>query len=95
MEKSCTKFPADREAAELTWFTNLLWTSFPEAQSERELCDLVSDVLSTEKRSIHWKTVRGWLRQETTPNFRYVVPVIAMAGAECIFQIIDNEGEAA
>lgn len=96
VEKLCTKSAGgiSREEAELRWFASLLWRAFPEARSERELSELAAEVLTTSRRPIHWKTVRNWLRAEATPHFRYYIPVIAMAGAESIFEIIDAEDAA-
>lgn len=83
---------ATPEEEERRWFANLLWTAFPDAHSEEQLSELVSEVLTTEMRPVHPKTVRNWLRCDNSPHFRYVMRVIAMAGAESLFQIIDREG---
>lgn len=82
------------EEAERKWFAGLLWKAFPEARSEEELSDLVAKVLTTDQRPVHPKTVRNWLRLNNAPHFRYVMRVIAMAGAESLFQIIDREDTA-
>lgn len=37
------------------------------------------------------RTVRNWLRRENAPHFRYVLKVIALVGAEAVFQVIDPE----
>lgn len=79
------------EDAERRWFADVLWKAFPEARSENELAELVAEVLTTEKRSIHPRTVRNWLRCENTPHFRYIMRVLAMAGAESLFDIFDPE----
>ncbi|MER2509122.1 hypothetical protein [Amaricoccus sp.] len=79
------------EEAERAWFAGLLWKAFPEARSENELADLAAEVLSSARRSVHPRTVRNWLRCENSPHFRYVLQVIAMAGAESVFQIIGPE----
>lgn len=79
------------EDAERKWFAGLLWKAFPEARSENDLSELVADVLATEKRPIHPRTVRNWIRCDNTPHFRYVMRIIALAGAESLFQIIDAE----
>lgn len=80
-----------QEDMERKWFADLLWKAFPDAQSENELSELVAEVLTTEKRPIHPRTVRNWLRCDNSPSFRYVMRILAMAGAEAIFQIIDAE----
>lgn len=82
------------EEAERRWFAGLLWKAFPEAHSEEELSGLVAEVLTTDRRPVHPKTVRNWLRCDNTPHFRYVMRVLAMAGAESLFQIIDRESAA-
>lgn len=79
------------EEAERRWFAGLLWKAFPDARSENELSELVSEVLTTDLRPVHPKTVRNWLRCDNSPHFRYVMQVVAMAGAECLFEIIDGE----
>lgn len=79
------------EDAEREWFAGLLWAAFPEATSENHLADLASQVLRSEKRPCTPRTVRNWLRCENTPHFRYVLRVIALAGAEQVFQMIDPE----
>lgn len=79
------------EDAERAWFAGLLWKAFPEARSENELAELVAEVLSTSRRPVHMRTVRNWLRCENSPHFRYVLQVIALAGAESVFQILDPE----
>lgn len=75
------------EEAERVWFSRLLWRAFPEADSENQLCDLVALHLSTEKRRINPRTVRNWVRCENSPHFRYVLPIITLAGAECLFAL--------
>ena len=75
--------------AEREWFAGLLWKSFPEARSENQLAELVAKVLTTDHRPVEPRTVRNWIRCENTPHFRYVLRVIAMAGAESLFQIIE------
>lgn len=93
MEKSFRKSRGaiSPEEAERRWFAGLLWKAFPEARSENELAELVAEVLATERRPINPRTVRNWLRCENSPHFRYVMRVLAMAGAESLFQIIDAE----
>lgn len=79
------------EDAERAWFAGLLWRAFPEAHSETELSEMVAEVLTTEKRPVTPRAVRHWLRKENTPHFRYVLRVIALVGAESIFQVIAPE----
>lgn len=82
------------EEAERDWFASLLWKAFPDARSENELAEVAADVLTSDKRPVTPRTVRNWLRCENSPHFRYVLRVIALVGAEAVFQVIDPEGEA-
>ncbi|QLQ18654.1 MAG: hypothetical protein HZT43_08265 [Exiguobacterium profundum] len=79
------------EDDERAWFASILWRAFPEARSENELCDLAAEVLTKAKRPVTARAVRNWLRRENTPHYRYVLHVIAMVGAEAVFQILDPE----
>lgn len=79
------------EEAERDWFAGLLWKAFPEAVSENELAEIASEVLTSDQRPVNPRTVRNWLRRENTPHFRYVLRVIALVGAEAVFQVIDPE----
>ena len=96
LEMSCTpRAVSDAETRERDWFAELIWSAFPEARrenwSERRLAEEAAVILSSEGRPVHWKTVRNWLRSETTPHFRYVLKVLALAGAEAIFAIVEPE----
>lgn len=91
MEKSFMKSSSARAThpeAERKFIADALWKAFPEARSEAELASLVAEVLTTEARPIHARTVRNWLRGENTPHWRYVVPILSMAGAEAVFDMI-------
>lgn len=77
--------------AERAWFAGLLWRAFPEAVSENELADLAASVLTSDRRPVTARTVKNWLRQDNSPHFRYVLAVIALVGAEAVFQMIDPE----
>ncbi len=89
MEKSFRKMksPAGLEA-ERRWFARLLWRAFPEARSENELAELVAEVLSLDGRRVTPRTVKNWLRCENAPHFRYVLRVLALAGAESLFDVV-------
>ncbi|WP_259912738.1 hypothetical protein [Jannaschia sp. M317] len=78
------------EDAGLAWFARQLWRAFPEATSENELADLVAELLTTDARDVHPRTVRNWLRGENTPHFRYMLAVLSLAGAEAVFDLIDE-----
>lgn len=88
-EKSCRKTERS-EDQERDWFANLLWQAFPEARSEHELAALAAEVLTTQGREIHPRTVRNWLRRENTPHFRYVILVLTLAGSERVFDLFDS-----
>lgn len=90
MEKLCRKSRLGEEI-ERKWFAGLLWAAFPEANSQEELADLVAEALATDSRPVNPKTVRNWLNLDHAPHFRYVIRVIAMAGAESLFDLIDAE----
>ncbi|WP_273691689.1 hypothetical protein [Ketogulonicigenium vulgare] len=93
LEKSFRKSrqPKNGEDAERAWFAGLLRKAFPEATSDNELAELAAMVLTSERRPVDKRTVRNWLRCENAPHFRYVLKVIALVGAEAIFQMIDPE----
>lgn len=82
------------EDAERAWFAGVLWKAFPEAQSENELAFMVSEVLTHEGRTVDQRTVRNWIRCENSPHFRYMLPVLAMAGSEAVFSVIFGRGPA-
>lgn len=90
VEKLCRKSHFGEEI-ERKWFAGLLWAAFPEANSQEELADLVAAALATDSRPVNPKTVRNWLNLDHAPHFRYVIRVIAMAGAESLFDLIDAE----
>ncbi|WP_273687332.1 hypothetical protein [Ketogulonicigenium vulgare] len=93
LEKSFRKSrqPKNGEDAERARFARLLWRAFPDAKSENELAELAAMVLTSESRPVDKRTVRNWLRCENAPHFRYVIKVIALVGAEAVFQMIDPE----
>lgn len=93
MEKSYRKCGVSEEV-ELARFGRLLWRAFPEARSEHDLSEIAAAVLSTEGRNVHPKTVRNWLHGDNAPHFRYVIRVLALAGAESVFELIDPEAAA-
>lgn len=95
LETSCRKSRGAQkhsEDAELARFARLLWAAFPGAASANDLAETAAAVLSTEGRAVHPKTVRNWLAGENAPHFRYVIRVLALAGAERVFDLIDPEG---
>lgn len=79
------------EAAERAWFAGLLWKAFPDASSENELAEIAAEVLTKDNRPVTSRTVKNWIACENTPHFRYVLAVIALVGAEAVFQVIDPE----
>lgn len=92
--KNFAQNASDRDEVEKRRFARMLWKAFPEATSERELAELVAEVLTNEQQPVHWKTVRNWLQGDNTPHFRYVMRVIALVGIECLLDIIDVEDAA-
>lgn len=79
--KSCRKTEDN-----LTWFVRALWKAFPECHSEHELSNEVAKFLTREGQEVRPRTVRYWLRQDTAPHFRYVFPILALAGAEAVME---------
>lgn len=92
-EKACGNLRRDLspEDAERAWVARQIWKAFPEATSENEVCELAAEVLSKTGRPVTPRAVRNWLRQENTPHFRYVLAILALAGVEAVFQIMDPE----
>lgn len=90
-EMSFRKSALTREEAERAWFASLLWKAFPDATSENELADRAAEALTDDKRPVTPRTVKNWLRQDNSPHFRYVLRVIALVGAESVFQLLDPE----
>lgn len=78
--------------AECEWIARMLWKAFPEARSENDLAELVSSHFTRRGRDVTKRTVRYWLSQETTPHWRYVVELMALAGAERAFELIFGNG---
>ncbi len=72
----------------------MLWKAFPEARSENELAELVSNHFTRRGRGVTQRTVRYWLQRETTPHWRYVLEIMALAGAERAFELIFGTGGA-
>lgn len=70
----------DRETAYRMWFRDMLWRAFP-AQSDNDRAERAARVLDVSERQ-----VRNWLRCEHDPKLRYVMAVIAIAGAEVVFK---------
>jgi hypothetical protein len=77
--------------AEREWFARVLWKAFPEATSADEVAALAAEVLSRDGRPVTARAVTNWLRCENTPHFRYVLPLLAMAGSEALFAFFDPE----
>lgn len=100
VEKSCRKSvrtaagAAQDEEAELARFVCLLRRAFPGTASDHELSETAAAVLSTRRRTVHPKTVRNWLNGDNTPHFRHVMRVLAIAGAEAVFGLLDPEDRA-
>lgn len=78
--KSPSRNALDRETAYRMWFRDLLWRAFP-ASSDASRAERAARVLDVSERQ-----VRNWLRCEHDPKLRYVMAVIAIAGAEVVFK---------
>jgi len=70
----------DRNTAYRMWFRDMLWRAFP-ADSDAARAEKAARVLDVSDRQ-----VRNWLRCEHDPKLRYVMAVIAIAGAEVVFK---------
>jgi len=70
----------DHPTAYRMWFRDLLWRAFP-AGSDAARAERAARVLDVSERQ-----VRNWLRCEHDPKLRYVMAVIAIAGAEVVFK---------
>lgn len=81
-----------RDEAEIEWIVRVMWRAFPEAASENDLADTVAAYLTRQGRDVTPRTVRYWLRKETTPHWRYVVELLALASAEKVFEFIFGTG---
>lgn len=78
--KSFANSNSDRSAGYRIWFRDLLWKAFP-ADSDADRAIKAAHVLDVSERQ-----VRNWLRCEHDPKLRYVMAVIAIAGAEVVFK---------
>ena len=81
------------EGAQRAWFARQLWRAFPEAKSEHELAEIVAEVLTTDRRPVHARTVINWLRCNNAPAFRYVMGVLALAGSEAVIDLVEGRAE--
>ena len=61
-------------------FANMLWRAFP-SPSEHELANKAARVLDVSPRQ-----VTNWLRCENSAAVHYFFAVVAIAGAEIVFQ---------
>lgn len=82
--------PSEQE--ERAWFASLLWKAFPEAASENELAEMAAEVLTSASRPVTARAVKNWLQSKNAPHFRYVLQVLALAGTEAVFDIMDPGG---
>jgi hypothetical protein len=77
---------ADHATASRRWFAALLWRAFP-SRSEGDLAVKAARVLDVSPRQ-----VRNWLRCEHDASLRYVTAVMAIAGAEVVFGLVEGRG---
>lgn len=66
------------------WFAAMLWSAFP-SRSERDLAQKASRALGVSARQ-----VTHWLRCENDASLRYVTAVMAIAGAEIVFGLVEG-----
>ena len=85
------RLSVNRDDAERDWLAALLWRAFPEAVSENHLSELAAQTLTADRRPVTARAVRNWLRRENTPHYRYVLWVIALAGAERVFEFLEPD----
>lgn len=92
VEKLCRKF-AQGEDFERQWFADALIRAFPMPKhtSENDRAEHIAEQMTAMGRPVNARTVRNWLRGENTPAYRYVVPVLGLAGVEGIFALIYGE----
>jgi hypothetical protein len=76
----------DHAATSRRWFAAMLWRAFP-AASERDLSLKAARVLDVSPRQ-----VIHWLRCEHDASLRYVTAVMAIAGAEVVFGLVEGRG---
>lgn len=69
------------------WFADLLWRTFPGA-SMREKAQRAAPVLDLSPRQIE-----NLMKMEHDAKLPTVLAVLALAGAECIFEIIEGRDE--
>lgn len=85
--KSCQKTDRDMD-----FFISQMWRAFPDARSEAQLADLVAAHLTKKAKPVDARTVRYWLRHETTPHFRHVAPILILAGSEAVLEWLFGTG---
>lgn len=83
---------AATESVARAWFADQLRAAFPEARSVNELAEIAAVVLSGADRRVDPRTVRNWIAGENAPSFRYVLPVLALAGTERAMALLDRTG---
>lgn len=74
----------DHATASRRWFAAMLWRAFP-SPSEGDLALKAARVLDVSPRQ-----VRNWLRCEHDASLRYVTAVMAIAGAEVVFGLVEG-----
>lgn len=75
---------SDHRSASRRWFAALLWRAFP-APSEHDLSLKAARVLDVSPRQ-----VRNWLGGHHDAGLSYVLAVMAIAGAEVVFDKIEG-----
>lgn len=82
--KNLAHSSVDHAKASRRWFAALLWRAFP-SPSERDLSHKAARVLDVSPRQ-----VVNWLRCENDASLRYVLAVMAIAGAEIVFDRMER-----
>ncbi|WP_443069334.1 hypothetical protein [Sulfitobacter sp. EhC04] len=82
--KNLARTGRDQAEASRKWFAALLWRAFP-THSEADLALRAARVLDVSPRQ-----VTNWLRCNNDASLRYVMAVMAIAGAEVVFDKIEG-----
>lgn len=74
----------DHATTSRRWFAAMLWRAFP-SPSERDLSLKAARALDVSPRQ-----VINWLRCDHDASLRYVTAVMAIAGAEVVFGLVEG-----
>ncbi|MEM9211804.1 MAG: hypothetical protein AAGA63_09980 [Pseudomonadota bacterium] len=82
--KNLSNSGVDHVTASRRWFASMLWRAFP-STSEHELSQKAATALDVSPRQ-----VTNWLRCNNDASLSYVLAVIAIAGAEVVFEKMER-----